>query len=149
MNSAPVRLSAGVVVVRRFPEGWRFLLLRAFKNWDFPKGLVDAGEEPLEAARREVKEETLIDDLRFDWGFEFRETEPYARGKVARFYLAESPAAQVSLPVNPAIGRPEHHQFRWVDLEQALALCPPRLKPILHWAAQRLINTAASLRQPG
>lgn len=138
MNSAPARLSAGVVVVRRFPEGWRFLLLRAFKNWDFPKGLVEAGEEPLAAARREVREETLIDDLRFDWGFAYQQTEPYARGKVARFYLAASPAAAVSLPVSSELGRPEHHEFRWADLQQALSLCPPRLAPILHWAAQTL-----------
>jgi bis(5'-nucleosidyl)-tetraphosphatase len=51
-------------VVRATPPGWRFLLLRAFNHWDFPKGMVEAGEEPLAAAIREVREETLIADLR-------------------------------------------------------------------------------------
>jgi 8-oxo-dGTP pyrophosphatase MutT (NUDIX family) len=136
--SPPVRLSAGVVVVRRFPDGWRFLMLRAFKNWDFPKGLVEPGEEPLAAARREVKEETGIEDLRFDWGLAYRETEPYANRKVARYHVAATQSADVTLPVNPELGHPEHHEFRWVSLEQALALCPPRLAPVLRWAAHTL-----------
>ena len=61
MTSRSSRLSAGVVVVRQSGEGWRFLLLRAFNHWDFPKGMVEAGEEPLAAAIREVREESLID----------------------------------------------------------------------------------------
>ena len=48
------RSSAGVVVVRRSAGGWRYLLLRAYGYWDFPKGEVEPGEDPLEAARREL-----------------------------------------------------------------------------------------------
>ena len=55
VSRAP-RLSAGVVVVRSTPSGWLFLMLRAYRNWDFPKGGVEADEEPLDAARREVRE---------------------------------------------------------------------------------------------
>ncbi len=51
-------LSAGVVVVRQFDDGWRVLLLRAYNYWDFPKGIVEPGEDPLTTARREVREET-------------------------------------------------------------------------------------------
>ena len=65
MSPRNPRLSAGVVVVRPSEEGWRFLLLRAFNHWDFPKGMVEAGEQPLEAAIREVQEESLIEDLEF------------------------------------------------------------------------------------
>ncbi len=101
-------LSAGVVVVRDSGDGWRVLLLRAYNYWDFPKGQVEAGEDPLTTARREVREETLIDDLEFRWGEDCIETAPYGRNKVARYYLAVSPAARVALPVNPELGRPEH-----------------------------------------
>ncbi|MDE2264139.1 MAG: NUDIX domain-containing protein, partial [Gammaproteobacteria bacterium] len=38
------RLSAGVVVLRRGAAGWLFLMLRAYRNWDFPKGMVEPGE---------------------------------------------------------------------------------------------------------
>jgi len=131
----PMRLSAGVVVVRRTPTGWVFLMLRAYRNWDFPKGVVDPGEEPLEAARREVREETLIDDLRFTWGTEYRETEPYSNNKVARYYVGETSTEHVTLPVSPELGRPEHNESRWVDFATALSLSSPRVALIVRWAA--------------
>jgi 8-oxo-dGTP pyrophosphatase MutT (NUDIX family) len=134
----PTRLSAGVVVVRDTAEGWRFLLLRAFTHWDFPKGMVEAGEEPLRAAVREVKEETLIEDLDFAWGEDFVETGPYSRGKIARYYLARTSTIEVSLPVIEELGRPEHNEFRWVDEQEALKLISPRVEPIVRWAVARL-----------
>ena len=132
------RLSAGVVVVRDEGTSLRFLLLRAFRNWDFPKGLVEPGEDPLAAAVRETKEETGIDDLTFDWGEDYRETEPYARGKVARYYVGRTHGAPVVLGVNPGLGRPEHHEYRWVDLTEAFALTVPRLRPVIAWAASKV-----------
>ena len=131
----PMRLSAGVVVVRRTPTGWVFLMLRAYRNWDFPKGVVDPGEEPLDAARREVREETLIDDLRFTWGTEYRETEPYSNNKIARYYVGETSTEHVTLPVSPELGRPEHNESRWVDFTTALSLSSPRVALIVRWAA--------------
>jgi 8-oxo-dGTP pyrophosphatase MutT (NUDIX family) len=136
------RLSAGIVVVRDTPDGARNLLLRAYKNWDFPKGLVESGEEPRAAAIRETTEETGIEDLAFDWGQEHFDTAPYARNKVARFYLARTRTERVVLGVNPALGRPEHHEFRWVDLAEAYALAPPRLQPVISWAASKLMISA-------
>jgi bis(5'-nucleosidyl)-tetraphosphatase len=133
-----LRLSAGVVVVRETPEGWRFLLLRAFNHWDFPKGMVEQGEEPLAAAIREVREETLIEDLEFAWGDVYTETGPYSRGKVARYYLAKTNTSAVTLPVIEALGRAEHNEFRWVDYETALRLVSPRVEPIVRWAAAQI-----------
>ena len=51
MNSAP-RRAAGAVVFRRTDRGVRLLVLRAYKNWDFPKGLIEPGETELDAAKR-------------------------------------------------------------------------------------------------
>jgi hypothetical protein len=44
--------SAGVVVVRREEGRWKHLFLRAYRNRDFPKGVVEPGEDPLDAAKR-------------------------------------------------------------------------------------------------
>jgi 8-oxo-dGTP pyrophosphatase MutT (NUDIX family) len=129
-------LSAGAVVVRRHAGGWRFLLLRAWRHWDFPKGRVEPGEAPLAAARREVAEETGLTSLGFRWGEVFVETAPYARGKVARYYLAEAASGEPSLPVNPGLGRPEHHEWRWLDYAAARGLLVPRLQAVLDWAKQ-------------
>jgi 8-oxo-dGTP pyrophosphatase MutT (NUDIX family) len=138
MRSRGVKRAAGVVVVRDTADGQRFLLLRAYRNWDLPKGGLEPDETPLQAAVREAREETGLSDLEFRWGEDYIETEPYAGGKVVRFYLARSPAGVVSLPINPALGRAEHHEFRWVSLETALLLTVPRLQRVLQWAAARL-----------
>lgn len=136
-NSDPIR-SAGVVVVRRADGEWRVLLLRAYTYWDCPKGLVEAGEDPLATARREVREETGIADLEFHWGEAYIETPPYSKNKVARYYLAEVRAAAVKLPVNPALGAPEHHEYRWLAFDAAIDLAVPRIAAVLAWARERL-----------
>ena len=145
MSAAPKAFSAGVVVVHRFREGWRFLLLRCFRHWDFPKGMVERDESPIDAARREVTEETGIVDLQFEWGTEHIDTGPYARGKIARYYLARAAGTDVELRINPEIGRAEHSEFRWVDRDAALTLASPRVREVILWASERL-NGAVGAR---
>jgi 8-oxo-dGTP pyrophosphatase MutT (NUDIX family) len=137
-DSQPSAFSAGVVVARRDPSGWQLLVLRAYRNWDFPKGGLEAGETPLAAAIRETAEEAALTDLDFRWGEDYCETAPYRRGKVARYYLAETRQAIVTLPVSPELGRPEHDEWRWVSFDEAERLLPPRLQPILTWARKQL-----------
>ncbi|WP_440996375.1 NUDIX domain-containing protein [Arhodomonas sp. SL1] len=131
-------LSAGVAVVRREGGEWRLLLLRAYQYWDFPKGKVEAGETPLEGARREVAEETGITELDFRWGEDYFETGPYARGKVARYYIAETPEKRVTMGINPELGRPEHHEYRWVGFDEAFRLASPRVRRLLRWLRRRI-----------
>ena len=114
-------------------------MLRSYRNWDFPKGRVEPGEAPLDAAIRETAEEAGISDLAFRWGEGYCETVPYRRGKVARYYLAETMQEFITLPVSPELGRPEHDEWRWVDFDQARHLLPPRLQPVLAWAGARLV----------
>jgi 8-oxo-dGTP pyrophosphatase MutT (NUDIX family) len=141
-RTRPDERSAGVAVVRRQAQGWRFLVLRAYRNWDFPKGLIEPGETPFAAAVRETREETGIVDLAFRWGEGYRETEPYAQNKIARYYVAETAAEALTLPVNPELGRPEHHEYRWVDFPEAQRLLPPRLQSVLAWARSHLSGVA-------
>ncbi|MGH7531620.1 MAG: NUDIX hydrolase [Gemmatimonadales bacterium] len=87
--------SAGGVVFRRGSEGARFLLIRdSYRNWGFPKGHLEPGEPPAEAARREVTEETGLDELVLhgpikviDWYFRFRGKTIH---KFCHFFLFES-----------------------------------------------------------
>jgi len=81
-------LFAGVIFVRCREAEWRFLLLRAFRGWDSPKGEIEAGEDPLDAAVRGVAEDTALTDLRFRWGT--ATTGPSATG-VARWRATISP----------------------------------------------------------
>ena len=138
MQFVTVRRAAGVVIVHASdPDRPRFLLLRAYRNWDLPKGLVEPDEDPFAAAVREVEEETGITDLEFAWGRLYIETEPYSGNKIARFYIARTSSERITLPVNPTLGRPEHHEYRWCDLDAAIALVVPRLQRVLAWAAEK------------
>ena len=129
-------LSCGVVLARETDVGWCTLMLRAYHHWDFPKGIREPGEEPLEAALREVQEETSIDDLAFDWGDRFFETGPYRRGKVARYYIARTAQESVEMGISPETGLPEHHEWRWVSFDEAYDIGSPRVRQIVQWARQ-------------
>jgi 8-oxo-dGTP pyrophosphatase MutT (NUDIX family) len=131
-------LSAGIIPVRRTATGWRLLVLRAYKNWDFPKGLVNENEDPAAAALRETTEETGLSHLKFAFGDIYRETLPYAGGKVARYYIAVTDEERIALPVSAELRRPEHHEARWANFVEAAELLPPRLKLILEWAQKTL-----------
>ena len=72
-----------------------YLLIRdSYKNWGFPKGHVESGEQAEAAALREVKEETGLADLAIrapidtiDWFFRFRGQLIH---KVCHFFLMQT-----------------------------------------------------------
>jgi len=109
-------------------------------RWDIPKGLLDPGESTLEAAMRELREET---GLVFDAG-RFVEIGriDYRRDKALHLYrvaLGETPCAPGSLVctsffAHHATGRPtpEMDGFRWATRAEVARLCWPRM-------AQRLL----------
>lgn len=130
------KLSCGIVIVRQLDEVWLTLLLRAYHNWDFPKGICEEGELPLDAAKREVQEESGIVELLFDWGDRCIETGPYNKGKVARYYLARTHKEEIEMGVSPELGRPEHSEYRWLDFDQAYDLTAPRVREVVVWARQ-------------
>lgn len=123
--------SAGGVVVRRSPDGTWFLLIRdGHHNWGFPKGHLHGGEGPEQAARREIAEETGLDDLalhdalgQIDWYFRFRGNLIH---KFCHFFLFSSDAgdptpqgeegisACVWLPFDEAEARLTHDNARRV-----------------------------------
>jgi 8-oxo-dGTP pyrophosphatase MutT (NUDIX family) len=87
--------SAGGVVFRLEDGVPRFLLIRdSYANWGFPKGHVERGESPEDAALREVREETGLGELSscglidtIDWYFRFRGKLIH---KSCHFYLMET-----------------------------------------------------------
>ena len=136
MSNEEAKLSCGIVIARQNGDEWLTLLLRAYHNWDFPKGICEEGELPIDAAKREVEEESGIVELQFDWGDRCIETGPYNKGKVARYYLARTSQEEVEMGISPELGRPEHSEYQWVSFDEAYDLTAPRVREVVVWARQ-------------
>ncbi len=131
--------SAGVIVVRKEGDKIKLLLLRSYDFWDFPKGGIEENESKLDAAIREVKEETGIEGLDFKWGKIYYETEPFGRNKkVVYYFVAETLEENVVMGINPSLGIPEHEEFRWVDVDEAKKTVVERIRKAIDWAQKRI-----------
>ena len=111
--------SAGGVVFRMAEGAPLFLLIRdSYRNWGFPKGHLEAGEQPEGAAVREVSEETGLSDLSLrglidtiDWHFRFRGRLIH---KICHFFLMET--AEFSTSPQRAEGITA---CRWLSFDEA------------------------------
>ena len=131
--------SAGVAVVdlkSGTGEEPTVLCVRAYANWDFPKGQLEKGESHIQAAIREVEEETTLNhgaDYVLSGGPAGSTT--YGRGakkKTATYFigLAMPGIKEPFLPVNPELGKPENDEYRWVPISELRDLMPGRLQRI-------------------
>ena len=83
------------------------------------------------AARRELIEETGLAGAEFPFGEVYVETDPYGRNKVARYYIGRVKHVPITLPVSAELGRPEHHEARWVTFEEGCGLLNDRVEAVL------------------
>jgi bis(5'-nucleosidyl)-tetraphosphatase len=110
--------SAGAVIYRREPDSILFLLLHYEEgHWGASKGHVEKGESLEQTARREIREETGLTDIRFLPGFQIENTYVYRKEgrlsqKTATFYLAETFTPEVQLSF-------EHTEFVWLPFAEA------------------------------
>lgn len=137
--------SAGIVVVRYDEDAREYLvlMLRAYNYWDFPKGKIEVGERVIDAAIRETKEESGIDELVFSWGRSHTQTPAYGPGKkVAYYFLAQTNQKNVVMQINEELGKAEHDEYRWMSFVQAYPLVVPRIKEVLDWAKDKISTVA-------
>ncbi len=138
-------VSAGIIVFHRTPDGCRFLLLlsRLTKRplWEFPKGGVDEGETVLEAALRELEEETGLQasDVTMREGFQHKEDYRFTSGKAdervlirkaVTYFLAEASRTDVRLSAHEA------SDYVWLPLPEALT-------KVRYAARRRMLEAAA------
>lgn len=117
--------SYGGVVYRKEKDGLWFLVIYKPKNdaWGFPKGHPDEGESELDAALREISEETGLTDLNFIEGFRREEVyeavsnrPPYKGEKIEKhsaYFLCRTGTRTVNVD-----GR-EITDFRWLPADEA------------------------------
>lgn len=139
--------AAGIVLYREEGGERRYLLLRSALTrrpiWEFPKGGVERGETDLQAAVRELDEETGIPRAVIEVADGFREEERYVftQGKgeersliVKRviYFLARTQASDVTLSR-------EAQEWRWVTFDEAMRLLRfPGKRFVLERAEARL-----------
>lgn len=127
MSGNEMAPGAGIVVVRKFDEGWKILGLKVGDEYDLPKGKIENNEDPLTAAIRETEEESGITQLSFDWS----NTSTYIDN--ITFFIA-STEDDPSIKPNPESGILEHDEAIWLSHSQIKANCYKYLIPIVDWA---------------
>ena len=128
MASQTFRANVGIVVARA--DGRVLALERTDQpgRWQLPQGGLDVDEEPIDAALRELEEETGIPsdlvELRDeypDWlAYELppeRRREKTGRGQVQRWFLFRFLGDDHAIDLTPPVGkRAEFAAFRWTGL---------------------------------
>jgi type II secretory ATPase GspE/PulE/Tfp pilus assembly ATPase PilB-like protein/8-oxo-dGTP pyrophosphatase MutT (NUDIX family) len=118
------QLSIGTIdvyVIRPLREGWRVLVLqraldtRCPTAWETVHGRIEEGEEPEDAALREVREETGVDVARL-----YNVTvQPFYLHRSHTVQLAVVFAAFVEDPATLTLGN-EHQRAEWLTVDEAL-----------------------------
>lgn len=138
----PIR-AAGVIILHEEAAGVRMLLLRNRKHgdWGLPKGHLDPGEDDYTGAKRELREETGIEQFKLEAGFrhvvKYRVPSGREAGqwKVVTYFLGSVREAQVAIS-------DEHDELVWASDKQAAQLLRhPNLKTLAReafgfWAAR-------------
>ncbi len=144
----PSPLSAGILLFRRRGGMVEVLLIRPggpyWRNkdagaWMIPKGMVEPGEEAVDAALREFAEETgaALDSIPLPLA-----TVRQAGGKMVQAFAVEGDldagairSIEFELEWPPRSGRierfPEAEEARWMSLAQARAMMLPSQLPLL------------------
>lgn len=129
--------------------------------WQFPQGGIDAGEEPLEAARRELYEETSIKTVSFisatsNWVYYDIPDEALGialrgkfRGQRQKYFafLFEGSDDEINV-INPANGkhRSEFSNWRWEKLKNTPDLIVPFKRQAYLEVVKSFTNIAKSLK---
>ncbi|HZA06267.1 MAG TPA: NUDIX domain-containing protein [Nitrososphaeraceae archaeon] len=113
------RSSGAVIFSIDKNAGAEFLLLHhTLGHWDFPKGNIEIGENEIQAAKREILEETGIRDVNFLEGFRKKIEYRYKRGeklihKEVIFYLLRANTRKIILSN-------EHIAYVWNKYDSAI-----------------------------
>ncbi len=105
-----VLVNFGTVLLLQYPQG----------HWDLPKGHVEEDEPYAETMKRELHEETGIEEIRIHEGFQKTTSYSYTykgkeRIKQVYWFLAETEELSVTLSH-------EHRDYIWLDWDSAFQL---------------------------
>ena len=144
-----------VLIARRIKDDGPEIILPGHA-WQMPQGGIDPGESPIEAARRELYEETSVRSVTLlaeapDWyTYEFppivagRAWRGRYRGQTQKWFAFRFDGAESEIDVeHPGGGshRPEFSAWRWVRMDELSGLIIPFKRPVY----EKVVEAFASL----
>ena len=146
---ARIERSAGFVLFRVTPSGRReYLLLDYGRHWDFPKGHLEKGENDLDAALRELREETgisdpqVIPDFHREITYYFRDRKKGLIRKTVAFFLGRSQVKDEEIVLSR-----EHEGFAFAPFEIAVRQTTyANAREVLKLAEEKLVGLSGESR---
>jgi 8-oxo-dGTP pyrophosphatase MutT (NUDIX family) len=132
-------VSCGTLIVNPYGEILLCHVTGYHQLWDLPKGCKEPHETPLEAAKRELQEETslVLDDCPFEDLGEFH----YKTDKWLHLYKVPVPLTRINVEELTCISHFRHYRtglmcpemdgYRWAGREDVAQLCGPDLAKLL------------------
>ena len=114
-----IEKSAGGIIFRK-EKGKIYYLLLCYElgHWGFPKGHIEKGESLKDTIRREVREETGIEDIKIINGFKewikyFFKLKGKNIFKIVTYLLGETKTEEVKISW-------EHTGYKWLSYEKSI-----------------------------
>lgn len=111
--------SAGAIIYFKDKKEFKFLLLQYIgKYWEFARGHIEPNETKLQTAKREIREETGLDNLNYHDDFVTQSAWQYEHegkkvDKSVTLFLAESSSKKVKISH-------EHIGYAWLTPQKAI-----------------------------
>ena len=125
--------ASGIIVFRNknnYPEILGLVALpkhrkRSKGRYDLPKGRIDEGETPLQAARRECYEESGLEPKIININ------NPVINGPLCLWLGEVRPDDDVVLTANPHTGEYEHEGYEWLTIKKMKKNCLNYIRPFI------------------